>query len=151
MNKEVAKIIKEKEKEKTFKKFWQKNGYKIFKIIFFPIWLFFRIQEKINKKLNSREIWSESRANEILTYFVPRYSEWDKEEEALFYYNNSAYGSGKRFTRKYIKRKDRRFWRLNYLKILGYLIEKFELEGFIKSVEETYYYNETEIIFKKGI
>lgn len=34
--------------------------------------------------------------------------------------------------KKYLKRKDRRFWEVNCSKIREYLIEKFQLEGFTK-------------------
>ena len=41
-----------------------------------------------------------------------------------------------RYAKKYLKRKDRNFWKYNYNQIRRYLIDKFELEGFVKKVGE---------------
>lgn len=136
MTAELIKIIKEKEKAEqqknkpTFRKWWNKNGYKVLRVIFFPIWIYGVIQEKITKWLNDRQKWNEQRANEILSYYVPKKSEWDVEEK-IFYFFDNGYGWG-RLANKYLKRKDRRFFKVNNTKLRRYLIDDFELEGFVK-------------------
>ena len=52
--------------------------------------------------------------------------------------------------KKYLKIKDRLFWRKFHWAIEEYLNNKFELEGFEKEIVSTRsYYTGTEIIFKQ--
>lgn len=131
MNNEIIKAMNRKEKKHTFRKWWNKNGYKIMRVIFFPIWIGSVIHEKTKKYLNSRQVWSEERAKEILNYYVPRKSDWDKEDKAFYFFDN-GYGWGK-LADRYLKRKDRRFFHVNRYKLREYLINDFELEGFEKN------------------
>lgn len=136
MNADIIKIIKKKEKAEekkkkpSFRKWWNKNGYKVMRIIFFPIWIYTVIQKKIKKYLNNRQKWNEQRANKILSYYVPKRSEWDEEEKAFYFFDN-GYGWGK-LANRYLKRKDRRFFKVNHIELREYLINDFELEGFEK-------------------
>ena len=59
MNKEVLKAMNKKEKKHPFRKWWNKNGHKVMRVIFFPIWICVVIVEKIQKALNDRQVWSE--------------------------------------------------------------------------------------------
>ena len=97
--------------------------------------------EKIKKYLNSRQVWSKERANEILSYYIPRKAEWNAEEKC-FYFADNGMGWGMKCHQKKIKWKDRRWWNCNRGfwggKIRTYLIEKFEMEGFEKIVGDTY-------------
>lgn len=151
MNAEVIKAMNKKEtKIDRFGKWWKKNGYKVMRVILFPIWLSITAKEKIESYLNSRLEWSEERANEILSYYIPRKAEWDAEEK-IFYFADNGMGWGMKCHQKKIKLSDRRWWR-RYTscwggKVRTYLIEKFELEGFEKIVGDTYDYW-TEITFK---
>ena len=77
MNKEIIKAMNKKEKENNLRKWWNKNGYKVLRVIFFPIWITGITKEKIEKWLDSRESWSENRVKEILDYYIPRRSEWE--------------------------------------------------------------------------
>ena len=87
MNKEIIKAINEKEKKtSTFKIWWGKNDYKVYRIIFFPLWIISIIFEKISRNLNEKNFWSEKRANEILSYYVPRFSEWCAEEQEFYFF-----------------------------------------------------------------
>ena len=131
MNKENTKAMNRKEKKiNKVSKWWNKNGYKVMRVIFFPIWIYGVIQEKITKWLNDRQKWNEQRANEILSYYVPKRSEWDEEEKTFYFFDN-GFGWG-RLANKYLKRKDRRFFKVNNTKLRRYLIDDFELEGFEK-------------------
>ena len=130
MNNEIIKAMNRKEKKHTFRKWWNKNGYKVNRVIFFPIWIGSVICEKIKKYLNGRQKWNEERANEILNYYVPRKSDWDEEDKTFYFFDN-GYGWGK-LANRYLKRKDRRFFQVNKYKLRYYLIYDFELEGFEK-------------------
>lgn len=131
MNKEIIKGMNKKEKKKTFRKWWYKNGYKINRVIFFPIWFYLVLKEKIQKYLNSRINWSEERAKEILTYYIARRAEW-VEEKKRFYFFDNGFGWNKNIAKKYLKRKDRRFWDKYNFQLRRYLIDNFELDGFTK-------------------
>ena len=140
MNNEVIKAMNKKpHKDTAFKKWWKKNRYIVMRIIFFPIWVCVWCHQKINPWLNSHNSWDENRANKILNYYIPRCAEWNNEEKTFYLYDN-GYGWSMA-TRKYIKLKDRRFWKLHTVffggKIRDYLINSFELEGFTKEVADS--------------
>lgn len=137
MNKEVIKAMNKKEtKIDELRKWWDKNGHKVMRVIFFPVWWGIKAKEKITSCLNSREEWNEERAKEILNYYIPRNAEWNAEDKCFYFFDN-GYGWSTN-AKKYIKRKDRRFWNVHRGfcggKLRSYLINEFELEGFKKEV-----------------
>lgn len=138
MNKEVVKAINKKENRfNAIKKWWDKNGYKVMRVVLFPIWWGIKAKEKIDYYLNSREEWSEERVKEILNYYIPRRAEWGAEDKSFYFFDN-GYGWSIGLAKKHLKRKDRRFWNVHRGwvggKIRSYLIDEFELEGFEKEV-----------------
>ena len=151
MNAEIIKAMNKKEtKIDKIRKWWNNNGYKVMRVILFPIWWGIKAKEKIDAYLDSRNTWSEERANEILSYYIPRNSDWDAEDKSFYFYDNGM-GWDLRCRQKRVKLKDRRWWK-NHTRAWGgkvrtYLIEKFELEGFEKTVGETYDFH-TEVTFK---
>lgn len=153
MNAEVIKAMNKKEtKVSKFRKWWRKNDYKVYRVIFFPIWIASLLKEKITKWLNSRQAWSEERVNEILNYYIPRCAEWDAEGQEFYFFDN-GYGWSINYAKRYLKRTDRRFWKVHKGwcggDIRKYLIKNFELEGFTKEVGDCSD-SWTEITFKKN-
>lgn len=151
MNNEVIKAMNKKEtKIDKIRKWWSNNGYKVMRVILFPLWLGLKAKEKIDAYLDSRNTWSEERANEILSYYIPRNSDWNAEDKSFYFFDNGM-GWDLRCRQKRVKLKDRRWWK-NHTRAWGgkvrdYLIQKFELEGFEKTVGETYDFH-TEVTFK---
>lgn len=142
MNNEVIKAMnKQSRKEGNFKKWWRKNRYIVWRIVLFPLWACVWSRDKIRTYLNSRTEWSESRANEILNYYIPRCADWNKEDKTFYLFDN-GYGWSMGFAKKHLKLKDRRFWKLYASwgggRVREYLINKFELEGFTKEVGNCY-------------
>jgi hypothetical protein len=137
MNAEVIKAMNRKEtKISKFRKWWRKNDYKVYRVILFPIWIASLLGAKFTKWLNSRQAWSDERAKEILDYYIPRRANWDAEEQEFYFFDN-GFGWSLNSAKRYLKRKDRRFWRVNCTwggKMRSYLINDFELEGFTKEV-----------------
>ena len=143
MNDEVIKAMSKKKSKKEinierFRKWWNQNGYKVMRVALFPVWIGVVTGDKITSYLDSREKWSEKRVDEILSYYIPRKAEWNAEDKCFYFFDNS-YGWSMCFAKKYLKRKDRRFWELHKGwaggKIRHYLIDEFELEGFEKEVD----------------
>ena len=136
MNTEVIKAMNKKEKKHPVKEWWRKNAFKVYRVIFFPLYLGIIITEKIKKYLNNRQVWSEERANEILSYYVPRKAEWCEEDKTFYFFDNGM-GWGN-LAKRYLKIKDRRWWNCHRgfwgSKIRTYLIDEFEFEGFKKEV-----------------
>lgn len=136
MNKEVIKAMRGKKEHKA-RKWWRKNGYKVWRVVLFPLWIGELLKNKINKYLNSKETWNEERANEILNYYIPRRAKWYEKEQCFYFFDNGM-GWSLTSAKRFLKRKDRRFWKANcgYWggKIREYLKEKFQLEGFTKEV-----------------
>ena len=143
MNAEVIKAMNKKEnpKKEAIHKWWKKNGYKIMRIILFPLWLIIKLLDKIEEWSISRNKWSEERANEILSYYIPRKAKWH-EDDKCFYFADNGMGWGMSCNKKFIKLRDRKWWNYNRGlwggKIRTYLIEQFEMEGFKKEVGDTY-------------
>ena len=141
MNAEVIKAMNKKKKEHTFRKWWNKNRYKIMRVIFFPIWWSIKIKEKIKPYLTSKYKWDDNKAQEILNYYIPRIAEWD-EEDKTFYFFDDGFGWGMKYNQKQLKFRDRKWWKYNCDffggKIRSYLIENFELEGFTKEIGNCY-------------
>ena len=151
MNAEVIKAINKTEKQESkIRKWWKKNGYKVWRVILFPYVLGHLAKEKINKELNARNKWDEKRAKEIFDYYIPRRADWDDEDKCFYFFDN-GYGWSLHSAKKYLNRKDRRFWNNNNGfcggKLRYYLIDTFELEGFTKEVGQCSD-GWTEIIFK---
>lgn len=137
LNKEIVKAMNRKEKKHTIRKWWSRNSYKVLRVVFFPIWIGGIVVEKITNWLNSRNEWNEERANEILSYYIPRTAEWDGENNEFYFFDN-GYGWSFYYAKRYLKRKDRRFWKVSVgawgSRMRRYLINEFELEGFTKEV-----------------
>ena len=154
MNKEIEKAMNRKKKEPSkFSKWWNKNSYKVWRVILFPAFIITVMCSKIEKALNKKNKWNEERAKEIFDYYVPRRADWCTDEEEFYFFDN-GYGWSMNFAKKHLKRKDRRFWKNNIGwgggRLREYLLYHFELEGFTKEV-----LNDsgdwTEIIFKLGV
>lgn len=140
MNAEIKKAIAEKKKKHPVRKWWKKHGYKVMRVVLFPIWLSIILQAKITDWLNSRQKWDDERADQILSYYIPRSAGWNEEEKTFYFFDNGM-GWNIGHAKKFLKRKDRRFW-YNHCgfggyRIRQYLIDHFELEGFKKEVLNT--------------
>ena len=151
MNKEVIKAMNKKEKvESKFQKWWKKNRCKVMRIVLFPLWLLIKLFEKIDEWSFRRNKWNEERAYEVLSYYIPRRARWCEEVKEFYFFDN-GYGWNIGSAKRYLKLRDRDWWKYNKGwsggKIREYLIEKFELDGFEKEVLDTDD-GWTEIIFK---
>lgn len=136
MTNEIIKAMQNK-KEHKIRKWWSKNGYKVFRVILFPCWIVSILLEKIFAWLDSKEEWNEGRVTEILNYYIPRRSKWDAEDKSFYFFDNGM-GWNYSLAKRYLKRKDRRFWKVHCAwwggKMQSFLVNKFELEGFTKEL-----------------
>lgn len=155
MNVETIKAMNKKEIVfNRFAKWYRKNGYKINRVILFPVWFAVWAKDKIHRYNYNNTIWSEERTNEILSYYIPRKAKWDAEAKE-FYFADNGMGWGMKHNIRKIKLKDRRFWK-KYTGFWGgeirtYLLNKFELEGFEKTIGDTYdYWAEVTFTLKEG-
>ena len=141
MNNEIIKAMNRKPKKKIFRKWLSKNGYKVNRVIFFPIWIGTLIVKKIQTKLNNRQVWSEERAKQILDYYIPRKAEWCEEDKTFYFFDNGMWWGN--LAKRYLKFKDRRWWNNNRAwcgrKIHKYLINKYKIAGFTKEIRNCSY------------
>jgi hypothetical protein len=141
MNAEIIKAMNRKKKNHAFRKWWSKNGYKVMRVVLFPIWIATIIYERVQRWINARNHWNSARADEILSYYIPRRAEWDSEDKSFYFFDNGM-GWNLSYAKKYLKRKDRRFWYNNCGcwggNIRTYLINEFELEGFTKEIGDCF-------------
>ena len=140
MTNEVLKAMQGKKKHKI-RKWWYENYYKIMRVILFPLWIGEILINKYRKWRNSKEIWSEERAIEILNYYIPRRSHWNAKNKSFYFFDNGI-GWNYSFAKQYLKRKDRRFWKAHCTwwggKMRTLLMEKFKLDGFTKELGNCY-------------
>lgn len=155
MNNEVIKAMNRKETAfDRAKKWYHKNGYKVNRITLFPIWIGSVIKDKIHDYNYKKTAWSEEHASEILSYYIPRKAEWDAEEKK-FYFVDNGMGWNMKCHRKAIKRKDRQFWKKFTSGFGGeirvYLLNKFKLDGFEKTIGDTRdFWTEITFTLKEG-
>ena len=155
MNTEIIKAMNRKNEKHPIRDWWRKNGYKVCRVVLFPvwcpIWVWDRLRIKWYAMMDAKQVWSDERANEILSYYVPRKCSWNEEEQELYFFDN-GYGWSMSHAKKYLKFKDRRFWGKHKGwtggKIREYLLNTFELEGFTKELGNCSD-GWTEIYFKK--
>lgn len=141
MNAEVIKAMNKKEKKHTVCRRWRKHGKKVLTILFFPfviiLWLILKFNTWSDKRTKIRNAWNAERAKEILNYYIPRSAKWFSKNKTFCFFDN-GYGWNAGFAKKYLKRKDRKFWKEHNGfyggKMREYLINDFELEGFTKEV-----------------
>lgn len=134
MNKEVIKAMNKKNSTiAKIRKWWGKNGYKVNRVILFPLWIGIIVKDKVNEYLNNKQVWNEEKANDILNYYIPRRSEWLEDKKQFYFFDNGS-GWSIGYAKYYLKRKDRRFWNCNAYRIRDYLVDTFELEGFTKEI-----------------
>ena len=130
MNKEIMKAMNK--NEHKMRKWWDKNSYKVFRVIFFPVYFYAVAKDRITDYLREKIEWDENRATEIFNYYIPRAAEWDSDDNTFYFFNNGMGWQGY-YAKRRIKMKDRRFWKkFSGYKMREYLIDKFELEGFTK-------------------
>ena len=91
MNAEIIKAMNRKNEKHPIRDWWHNNGYKVMRVVLFPIWGCVWAHDKIKSKLNAQIEWSDERANEILSYYVPRKCSWNEEEQELSFFDN-GYG-----------------------------------------------------------
>lgn len=136
MNNEILKAMQRK-KEHKIRKWWNKNGYKILRVILFPLWIGSVLLKKINAWLNDKEEWNEERATKILNYYIPRRAKWDAKDKKFYFFDNGM-GWDIGFAKRYLKLKDRRFWKVHCGwyggKMRNFLMNRFELQGFTKEL-----------------
>lgn len=141
MNKEVIKAMNRKEKKSSIRQWWKEHGYIVLRVVLFPLWITCIAWGAISQWLDSRNRWSVKRVDKILQYYIPRASGWNSTDKC-FYFSDNGMGWNLGLAKRYLKRRDYRFWHLhNGLfggKIREYLVDEFELEGFVKEVENRY-------------
>lgn len=72
MNKEILKAIEDKQKEHPFRDWWNNNdSLKARRIIFFPIWIYVVISDKIKKWNYDRTTWDEKELMRFLLITSP--------------------------------------------------------------------------------
>lgn len=130
------------ERTRPLRKWWSNNGYKVLRVVLFPVWAVIWSSRKIQEKRDRVLQWSDERATAILDKTLP--SLLENEDGALWYcsdwrthfYNRKGiHGKNKRFAYKYNAR------------IHVFLFEKYQIEGYEKTIEKANY--ETWVKFEK--
>lgn len=123
---------------------WGRNGYKVWRVVLFPVWAVIWSKNKIEEKRYNALKWDDERATTILDKTLP--SLLDKDEDGTlwyfsdwrpyFYNRRGIHGKNKRFAYKY------------NATICEFLFEKYQIEGYEKTIEKVTY-NVCAIKFRK--
>lgn len=139
MNKEVIKAMERSAKGYPFRK-WRLSISR--KVGSFLSWLanpYYAVKHWKHDREIERCKWNEKRAKIILDYYVPRRAVWQSKDNSFYFFDNGM-GWSLYQAKKYLKRRDRKFWKYNAStsffggQMCEYLIEKFELEYFHKEI-----------------
>lgn len=142
MNKEVIKAMKRSTKKHRARNWRKEVRRKIGRFFSQLVRPYYDLKVWKHNRNVKRYAWNEEKAKAILNYYIPRKARWLADDDALYFFDN-GYGWRIGQAKKYLKRKDRKFWKYNTMGLFGdkmrkYLIEKFELEGFDKEVGDIF-------------
>ena len=88
MNAEIIKAMNRKNEKHPIRDWWHNNGYKVMRVVLFPIWIPVWAVDKIQNRMYARTEWSDERVNEILSYYVPRKCSWNEEDQEHYFFAN---------------------------------------------------------------
>lgn len=118
---------------------WNKNGYKVMRILLWPVWLCIKINEKRYANMEKKAAFSKEQAKTILDRYLPsifakelQYLE-DDEPRGVLLTTASDYGYHLRFYSDLRipkrKKRDIAFRNKFFSQILDYLWTEYEIEG----------------------
>lgn len=124
---------KNRKEENRFFKWYAKNKYTVCKTIFFPLYFAIKLKEKYDSYLYNKYKWSEEQAKEFCDVILPKQCE--KTENGFYLYNNYY-----NFYIKGEKKKYKIFDRRYHSKIIKYITDTYQIEGYEKIVLQKDYY-----------
>ena len=133
---------------KRFKQWWNKNGYKVMRVLLFYIWIPSLIIDKLKAKNYIKDYNNGEISVDWLKKFCDKYLPGicDKTENGYYFFNNGYGFSGYRF----IKRRDRKIASIHRSSLLYYIVDKYEIEGYTKDVIDNGRYDYYEVEFIKN-
>lgn len=72
MNREQIMKAAERKKKPSFRKWWSKNGYKVGRVVLFPIWFYVIIRDKAKEKSYKELTYSDEMCNKYLDKVLPQ-------------------------------------------------------------------------------
>lgn len=100
-----------------------------------PLYPLFLLSEKIKDWQYERLVFTEERANRVLDYALPRVLEYIAEEDA--YYFNTCWNLGKKNVPWHLRAWTRKF----HSKLIDFLIDTYQKDGYKKEYEKDYFDN----------
>jgi hypothetical protein len=131
-------------REHVVREWWNENGYKVMRVVLYPLYVGYRVAEKYKEKQGEKLVWSEEQAKEVLDRNIPKICEtFDSDglevNTRTFLWNNKM---------KEFARKDRKWIRKFRNQLVNYLINDYEIEGSDKEFDDCFGgYREGYVIF----
>lgn len=127
--------IRRESRERSVRKWWDNNSYKVFRMILFPVWLFILVRERHDTYLRKKAAFSKERAKALLDKYLPKIfaNELKYESDGVLLTNSDDFGyqlgfrTDLKIPRR--KRKDIIFRDKFFPQILEYLWNEYEIEG----------------------
>ena len=140
IEKQVAK--KQRRENNKLRKWWNRNDYKVWRVLLFWIWIPMKLFGEINIKQYKQIKYSEKTAkkylDKVLPYLVARW----REEPDCFLFTTAGDMGGIQFRAlmslpsKY--RKQRRYFTKFYQEVQAYIVRTYEIDGYEKYPILTY-------------
>ena len=133
------KIRKEAEKKKrmTFRKWWNKNGYKVIRVILWPVWLSYILKEKYKDKSYDALAFSKETCKKYLDKVMPKMVACYNEDHSEILISNADDMGGIQFScffRNCKNKKMSKFFRKFDVELRQYILEEYTIDGYEKMV-----------------
>lgn len=131
----------EKKKNSSIRKWWNKNAYKIARVIFFYIWIPILVCEKVKDSKYKNLKYSDDTTKKYLDKVMPKLvSHYEENPNLLLFHNTSDFG-GIRFywdlcsswMQKNFKKETQYFSKFHWL-VQKYIIEEYQIDGYEKMI-----------------
>lgn len=131
----------EKKKNSSIRKWWNKNSYKIARVVFFYIWIPIFVYEKIKDNRYKNLKYSDDITKKYLDKVMPKLVFHYEEDPNLILFHNTNDFGGIRFywdlcsnwmTRKF--KKETKYFSKFYGLVQKYIIEEYQIDGYEKIV-----------------
>lgn len=130
MKNKLDALLERKTTESPAKKWWRTNKHKVFRVIFFPIWIVVLVKNEASENWYRSVQWSESRAGRIIEKTVPPKLEVCDDELCYCLEWREPWANSAR-----LHLGDKIFGRKFSHEIAEYFKESYQVDGYKKRLE----------------
>ena len=137
MDKKILKAKEEHDKVRPVRKWWSKNGYKVWRVVLFPAWIHYALKEKSNNKLHDELKFSTDMCKTYLDKVMPIMVAHYCEDASCFLISDSDYMGDISFSnfrnRAKVNKKYTRFFLKFSKQVREYILNEYQIDGYEKT------------------